>query len=486
MVVYIKLDGSVKIKGSFTPFFARGKINQSISMKPGQSQGELVGTTQNIDQVPTSAGTRVNGALEAKGVFGVAVSADLIVGGVRPLSVTSELLAVERTQSYIGTAELVWYPEVSLSGYYCSKGQTRVYSSFGIAGAASLGLKSLDGEKVAELGGDFNWKRSKDWYQIPSGDNKCSSVTPPVVAVSELGQGTGTQAGKKAVGFNYASTPDALKLMADSWIVNVLSPGGRSLVTELRAGTPEQLVGYVDAGVAHQFTVTAYSSTYGDIAVSPPINFTTTPLAPQHIPVSISGLSATQTQPGGAVAGGFTVEGSDVQAIRVAVRVLNSNTPVPACWTNLRPQLGYRGFSFSGDWGGTAGACAALMPAQGESRTLEFLFEVTDSKGNSAGVCSAPPGGGPGECTSPVVRVLVQGVSVNPVTCSTGSAPDPDGICRAIATATSVSPAAGMIGVDKEFVISGTNFPSTAAVAIQDAYCWAPYLRTTTTIKVFL
>lgn len=279
-IIYVKFDGSLKLKGTSTILQTAGDIYQQVSLKPGSGASELLGSLSGGFQSPKSVTTSVSGSLDAKVTAGVAASVDLILSGIRPLSITFEA-GGEITESVIANTEFRWAPEFNVGGYYCLKGNRRIYGALSVAGALGMSVTSIDGERTRNFGTEFLWKRDHTFYQWPNSGSRCISVDKPRFSATELSDGTGVNNGLKLVEFDISSTAPSLFDLTDRWIFSVVSPGGYSLPVEAVIGTSKKFTAYLPPSTQHQIALSAYNDVYGLITESSSVSLGTTHIATQ-------------------------------------------------------------------------------------------------------------------------------------------------------------------------------------------------------------
>ncbi|MDR2839447.1 MAG: hypothetical protein LBV49_12910, partial [Azonexus sp.] len=220
--IYAKLGGNIKLSGKGSIIEAKGEINQAINMEANGTDAEdMTGTIdvgEPASEHPGLVRSTFEGELKTEGQLGVAVSADLFILGVRPMSVTAEFGSMMNA-SLIGKAEIIYFPAFDFSSTMCYNAGVNVYGS--VAVKAKLGIE------VSLLGGTVNYDSEnrltvekeiifKEWE---FGSEECAIFGAPILAVTEIGPGTGESEGKIQVQFDATGTPPFLSEKTDTWMI---------------------------------------------------------------------------------------------------------------------------------------------------------------------------------------------------------------------------------------------------------------------------
>ena len=111
-------------------------------------------------------------------------------------------------------------------------------------------------------------------------------------------------------------------------------------------------------------------------------------VAPSGEPITVTGLTATQSGADQPINGSFTVSGSSVSLIRVHAGIAANDS---YCYQDLPLSTGIKSFSFSGAWvNENSKTCSSLLPAPGNRTDIVFKVEVRDKDNNLANEGMAP------------------------------------------------------------------------------------------------
>ena len=179
--VYIDIHGNITLKGDMKFLKFNGAyVERGFDIKRA---GDSSITMDYVNQQTNASlyAFDVKGSISASKNMGLAMAADLLVGGTRPFTIKSELIGANIKGTVDGEGALKIYPApMGLEGTLCAEVSAEVYSDFAMMAAVKL---KLDSDWVTYSGGfSQNYGPKKKVFANPSSAACVNSFSLPLKA----------------------------------------------------------------------------------------------------------------------------------------------------------------------------------------------------------------------------------------------------------------------------------------------------------------
>lgn len=180
---YINAKGEIVLKGDFSVKY-EANFDYEVELSPSSSEPDaFIANSTRSAKAPNSLKTEFNGSAEANQGFGVTVATDLVVMGVRPLTLGVSPLIGRLDVAFSGNASYEWL-QGQFGGSICVD-KLGVYAATEVYSRGALGVRILNWEA---LKGGYEFKKTFE-HDSYKGDyaGKCVSSGNPELNISYSG-----------------------------------------------------------------------------------------------------------------------------------------------------------------------------------------------------------------------------------------------------------------------------------------------------------